>query len=56
MCIRDRVKVDLALVGLALGAVVGTGADGVAEIVGRQARHHGVKVNDTCLLYTSRCV
>ena len=32
MCIRDS---------------VGTGADGVAEIVGRQARHHGVKVNDT---------
>ena len=38
---------DLALVGLVLGAVVGTGADGVAEIVGRQARHHGVKINDT---------
>ena len=42
--VQVQVKVDLALVGLVLGAVVGTGADGVAEIVGRQARHHGVKV------------
>ena len=33
--------------GKFLCAVVGTGADGVAEIVGRQTRHHGVKVNDT---------
>ena len=45
--VQVQVKVDLALVGLVLGAVVGTGADGVAEIVGRQTRHHSVKVNDT---------
>ena len=36
--------------GGVLGAVVGTGADGIAEVVGRKSRHHGVEVNDT------RCV
>ena len=25
---------------------VGTGADGIAEVIGRKPRHHGVEVND----------
>ena len=37
---------DFALVRFVLGAVVGTGADGIAEVVGRKPRHHGVEVND----------
>ena len=45
--IQMQVKVDSALVGFVLGAVVGTGADGIAEIISRQTRHHGVEVNDT---------
>ena len=45
--IQMQVKVDFALVGFILGAVVGTGADGIAEVVGRKSRHHGVEVNDT---------
>ena len=38
---------DFALVGFILGAVVGTGADGITEIISRKTWHHGVKVNDT---------
>ena len=45
--IKMQVKVDFALVGFILGAVVGTGADGITEIISRQTRHHGVEVNDT---------
>ena len=45
--IQMQVKVDFALVGFILGAVVGTGADGITKIISRQTRHHGVEVNDT---------
>ena len=45
--IQMQVKVDFALVGFILGAVVGTGADGITEIISRKTRHHGVEVNDT---------
>ena len=41
-----QVKVDLALVRFVLGTVVGTGADGVAKIIGGQARHYSVQVDD----------
>jgi len=39
--------VDFALVRFILGAVVGTGADGITKIISRKTRHHGVEVNDT---------
>ena len=42
-----QVKVDFALVRFILGAVVGTGADGITEIISRKTWHHGVEVNDT---------
>ena len=44
--VQMQVKMDFALVRFVLGAVVGTGADGIAEVVGRKPRHHGVEVND----------
>ena len=45
--VQMQVKVDFALVWFILGAVVGTGADGITEIISRKTRHHGVEVNDT---------
>ena len=45
--VQMQVKMDFALVRFVLSAVVGTGADGIAEVVGRKSRHHGVEVNDT---------
>ena len=45
--IQMQVKVDFALVRFILGAVVGTGVDGITEIISRKTRHHGVEVNDT---------
>ena len=45
--IQMQVKVDFALVRFILGAVVGTGADGITEIISRKTQHHGVEVNDT---------
>lgn len=45
--VQMQVKMDFALVGFILGAVVGTGADGITEIISRKTRHHGVEVNDT---------
>ena len=45
--VQMQVKMDFALVRFVLGTVVGTGTDGIAEIVGRKPRHHGIEVNDT---------
>ena len=44
--VQMQVKMDFALIGFVLSTVVGTGADGITEIVGRESRHHGVEVND----------
>ena len=41
-----QVEVDLVHVPLVLVAVVGAEPDGVAEVVDRQAGHHGIQVDD----------
>ena len=43
---QRKVEIHLGKIALVLGGMVRAEADGIAEIIDGQARHHGVQVND----------